>query len=133
MIRGLTIAVGIGLIILWIAGLSSPVSTPWLTWLDGIAGLFAFSVAGGIASYNNRSRRSGSAFVLSLGLFVLWLIGLSTGVVAWQIWWTFAFACAELIVAFIGGSMKPRSAMPYPDNELERKRREDEISRRKVS
>ncbi len=133
MVRGLTIAVGIGLIILWIAGLSSPVSSPWLTWLDGIAGLFAFSIAGGIASYNTRGMRGGSTFVLSLSLFVLWIIALATGVVAWQTWWTFAFACAELVIAFIGGSMRPRSAMPYPDNELERKRREEEISRRKVS
>jgi hypothetical protein len=136
MVRGLTIAVGIGLIILWIAGLSSPNSSTWLTWLDGIMGLFAFSIAGGLSQYNTRMNtrgaRAGGPFMLSLGLFVLWIIAVASGVIAWQTWWTFAFACAELVVAFIGGAQRGRVAQ-YPGDELERRRRDEEISRRKVS
>lgn len=97
MFRGVSVALGIGLIILWIAGLSAH-SALWLTWLDGIAGLVAILL--GVAVVGSVARAGvGGWGLLALGLFVLWIIGLAAHAPLWLAWWTFAFACAFVVLA----------------------------------
>ena len=132
MIKGLTLAVGTGLTILWIAGLSSPISSIWLTWGDGIAGLLAFSIAGNMATDNTHETKGGSSFMLSGGLFVMWVVAYSTGIVSWQIWGTFTFASTEMIIALMGGAMRTRTTANYPPEPRVR-RRHQAVQRRKVS
>ena len=103
MYRGVAIALGLGLLVLWIAGLSyhAPV---WLAWLDGVAGLIAFIVAWAfLASAMVGVAMSGG---LALGLFVLWIIALGSRGGIWMAWWTFGFAAAFslLAVAAMGGA-----------------------------
>ena len=106
MIKSWSIIFGIGLGILWLAGLGAPLATPWLTWLDAVAAFLSFVIAGGISDTSERRVRLGSPVGLSLGLFALWIIGLATGVVAWQAWWNFAFAVAYLILGFASGGVR---------------------------
>ena len=96
MFRGVSVALGFGLIILWIAALSAH-AAPWLTWLDGIAGLIAIVLGISAARVAQIGVPAGGA--LALGLFVLWIIALSAHGPLWLAWWTFAFACAFVVLA----------------------------------
>jgi hypothetical protein len=96
MLKKMSAVLGVGLLILWIAGLGSPTAQGWLTWLDGVAALCAFAISGFTPNYASKNVRVGQPIALSGGLFALWIIGLATGAVSWLCWWTFAFACAFL-------------------------------------
>src|SRR5579885_1766130 len=118
MIKSWSIIFGIGLGILWLAGLGAPSATPWMTWLDAVGALCAFLIAAGVSDGSARGRRVSSTLLLSIGLYVLWIAGLSSGVVAWQNWWTFAFACGFLILAIGSGAMRRVSATRPEAGEL---------------
>jgi ABC-type transport system involved in cytochrome c biogenesis permease subunit len=98
MLKSVSTILGLGLVVLWVAGLSSPDAANWMTWLDGLAALCAFGIAAYATPYATRNSRAGMPIVLSVGLFILWLAGQSAGVVPWMSWWNFAFACAFLIL-----------------------------------
>jgi hypothetical protein len=103
MMRTAHIALGVGLVILWIAGLARH-STPWMSWLDGLAGLIAFA---GAASAGRDARVGQWASAgLTVGLFALWIIGLSVDASRALSWWNFAFACAFLLLAVTAGSWR---------------------------
>jgi hypothetical protein len=87
---------GIGLAILWIVGLTTPGATGWLTWMSGLAALGAFMLSGSLTGSTSRRLNSSVPIGLSLILFFYWIIGLSTGAVAWQTWSTFVFGCIFL-------------------------------------
>ncbi len=116
MTKGLTVILGIGLIILWIVGLGDPVAPGWLTWLDGVAGLCAFGIAGAMAPASTRGVRMGGPILLAIGLYALWVIGLATHAVPWLKWWTFAFADAFLLVG-IGATGEQRRISPVSEVE----------------
>ena len=54
MIRSFSVVLGIGLVVMWIAGLSTLNSPTWMNWLDLVAAIGAFVVAGAV----NESRAS---------------------------------------------------------------------------
>jgi hypothetical protein len=108
--RGISIVLAVGLVILWLVGLNRH-ATPWLTWLDVVAALCAFAIAAGIAG-RTRGADVGAPVVLAIGLFVLWIIGLSTHASMWLVWWTFAFACAFLFVGVGAGAQRPQITQP---------------------
>lgn len=97
MFRPVSVVLGVGLIVLWIAGLSAH-ATGWLTWLDGLAGLLAIAIGLSFAAHLARGGMAGWGG-LALGLFALWIIALSAGGTLWLAWWTFAFACGFLVLA----------------------------------
>lgn len=103
MIRGISIVLAIGFAVLWIIGLATH-ATAWLTWLDLLVAVLAFAI--GLASGDVR-QTSGSLIALSIGAFVLWIIGLVDRSEAWLVWCTFAGACA-LLADGIGAAMMPR-------------------------
>jgi hypothetical protein len=105
MVRGISIALGIGLVILWLVGLSNH-ATAWLTWFNGLGALAAFGVAASAPEGIATSRAAGGPFGLSGALFVLWIVAMVTRADHWLAWWTFAFACAFLIVGFLGSSQR---------------------------
>ena len=100
MVRASSIVLGAGLVILWAVGLGNH-ATAWLTWLNGLGALCAFGIAAAIVPNMTLSGRVSPPIVLSIGLFVLWIIALATHAEAWLAWWTFAFACAFLLVGII--------------------------------
>lgn len=103
MLKGWSLALGVGLAILWIAGLSATAAAPWLTWLDAVGAICAFVIAATVSDASDRNIRAGSTGALAVGLFALWIIGLSSAVPGWQAWWNFAFACASGILAIATG------------------------------
>ena len=108
MFRGVSVVLGIGLIILWIAGLSSHATHggAWLTWLDGVAGLVAIAIGVGVGK---QARMGVPGWgLIALGLFILWIVGLAAAAPVWLAWWTFAFACAFVILAASGTSGNER-------------------------
>ena len=106
MVRGVSVALAIGLVILWIVGLGEH-ATAWLTWLDGLGAQFGFALAGGIVPGLSNAAAAAGPIALAIGLGILWIIGLATHTEAWLTWWTFAFAVAYLIVG-IGAGMARR-------------------------
>jgi len=94
MVRSWSIVLGIGLAILWVAGMNDPYAPGWLVWLDGVAALISFLVAGMASDGLVERRDAAGPFALALGLGLIWAIGLAERVVPWVAWWTFAFACA---------------------------------------
>lgn len=106
--KALAIICGIGLGILWIAGLQSPMAAGWLTWLDGVGAVFSFAAA---ANYGTRASRVGTPAIVSAGLFALWIIGLVTNGLPWQNWWTFVFACLMGVAAIAGNRPQARTGL----------------------
>jgi hypothetical protein len=96
------VVLAIGLVILWIAGLNAH-AAGWLTWLDGVAAVCAFLIAGSVASSLGRGSTSGFLVALAVGLAILWIIGLATHAALWLTWWTFGFACAFLLLGIGAG------------------------------
>ncbi len=91
------ITLGIGLGILWIAGLEA--SAPaWLVWLDLAAALL--SLVAPLVSERLGSAVKVPPFVLAVGVGLLWIVGLATGARGWLPWWNFAFALGYLVLGF---------------------------------
>ncbi len=84
MLRPGSIVLGIGLVVLWLAGLYNH-ATPWLTWLDGLGALSAFVAAGAIPDTVVRGRLAAGPFSIAVGLFILWIVGMVTGAVGWLV------------------------------------------------
>jgi hypothetical protein len=102
MIRGFSLLLAVGLLILWLAGLTNH-ATPWLTWLDGLGALCGFAVAAGASAAAGRATNTAAPIALAVGLGILWIIGLAMHTEIWLTWWTFAFGCAFFIVGIGGG------------------------------
>jgi hypothetical protein len=89
---------GIGMVVLWIAGLSSPVESRWMTWLDLVAAALTFVGVAFTTPATARNTRVSGTIALASGLFGLWVNGLIHHAVPWLTWWNFLFACAYLVV-----------------------------------
>jgi hypothetical protein len=92
----------IGLVVLWLAALSQH-ATSWLTWADVVAALCAFAIAAGAGASVTPGSSATLPLALSVGLAVLWIIGLASHASSWLAWWTFAFACAFLLIGVADG------------------------------
>jgi hypothetical protein len=105
------LAVGLG--ILWLVGLSSPVVPSWLLWLDFVVALL--SLGTGLIPDGATDLSRAAPFVLGLGLLVLWIVGLATHAVSWFTWWNFAFGVAYLLFGAAGTTERlPRRRMTGP-------------------
>jgi hypothetical protein len=102
MLRAISIILALGLVILWLVGLSQH-ATAWLSWLDGVGALFGFAIAAVVVSAMERGVRSGATIGLGIGLGILWIIGLAQHRETWLVWWTFAFACAYFLLGLGSG------------------------------
>lgn len=107
MVRGISVILGAGLIVLWIVALGQH-ATVWLTWLALVAGLCGLGIALGAGDNAGRLLGVGAPIALAVGLFVLWIIGLATRADTWLTWWDFAFACAFLLLGLIFGAAGSR-------------------------
>jgi hypothetical protein len=116
MIRGTSIVLGAGLLLLWIIGLANH-ATPWLTWLDAVGAVVAFGIAAAMVSHPpNYAMPVGGPIGLGIALFVLWIVGLSTNSTGWLAWWTFAFGCAFMVTGLLAiGERSPSGpTMTHP-------------------
>jgi len=105
MVRGSSIVLGAGLIVLWLVGLANH-ATPWLTWLTALGGLSAFGIAAAVSPARANTRHGfampvGAPIGLAIALFLLWIVALSVGATGWLAWWTFTFGCAFLILGLL--------------------------------
>ena len=87
---------GVGMLIQWIAGMSSSYASPTITWLDFGIAILSFVGVSLTKPSTDRNTRAGGTIALALGVFAIWLGGLVNGATAWLTWWNFAFACAYL-------------------------------------
>jgi hypothetical protein len=109
MVRSWAIILGVGLGILWIVGLGSPYAAPWMTWLDGAAAVLAFLVAAMANDQSSLRMRTRAPMALSLGLFVMAIIGMATNGAPFQNGWNFAFA---VLFFLVGRAEMRRPAVP---------------------
>ena len=113
MTRTISIVLAVGLVILWLAGLSRH-ATPWLTWLDVVAALCAFAIAATASANLSRSATVGEPIALAVGLGILFVVGLTTHAVRWLTWWTFVFACAFMLLGLGEATETRRVDRPRP-------------------
>lgn len=115
MVKAWSVVLGIGLVLLGLAGLGNVNGGTWISWLDFVAALGSFIVAGMIRPELEAmpaGRFSGPALI-SGSLFVMWIIGLATGSVPSSIvWWNFAFACAYGLLALAASSTRAAAIRP---------------------
>lgn len=127
--RAWTVVFGITLLGLWLAGLNSPNSAGWLTWVDGLAGVLAFLLSASIGITASRRVNIGGPTAFAVGLFVAWAVGLATGAPFWQSWWNFGVACCFAAMSAISGrrlevrGRPPSEISPTFEEERERFRR----------
>jgi hypothetical protein len=120
MLRTWTVILGLGLAILWIFGVTSRGEAGWLSWLQLVAGIYSLLVAASVDDLSPRRTRVSNTLSISIGLSVLWILALVSPVLRWQAWWTFAFACAYLVLAIVTGA---RGEPPVEEPEQEDFRR----------
>jgi hypothetical protein len=94
---------------LWFAGLAMHAQT-WLTWLNGVAAILAFIIAGMFGPGQPDNDRRWLSAVLALSLFGLWLAALISGAAPWLTWFTFAAGCVVAIIAVGGNRPMVRNA-----------------------
>ncbi len=116
MIRGWLVALGTGLGVMWLISLGATSSSPVMTWLIGIAAILSFAGAAGTSSLTDRRTVSTGIFALSLGMFGVWLIGLTDGAVQWQTWGSFAFGCAFFVLGVASTSRKTTQVLPASES-----------------
>jgi hypothetical protein len=102
LVRGSAIVLGVGLVVLWLVGLTRG-ATAWLTWCQLLVAIGSFAYAT-LPAMRTRGFGLGGPAFMAITLFVLWMVGLGAGAVSWLCWWTFGFACAYLGVGFLAGS-----------------------------
>jgi hypothetical protein len=117
MIRGTSIVLGVGLLLLWIIGLANH-ATGWLTWLNAVGAVSAFGIAAAMVPNRttNYAMPVGGPIGLGIALFLLWIVGLSTDATGWLAWWTFAFGCGFLVTGLLAiGERSPTTpTMTHP-------------------
>jgi hypothetical protein len=126
MLKKYSTLLGIGLLVLWGTGLRSAEAAPWISWLVGVGALCSFGIAAFTPSYAGKNTKMGEAVLVGTGMFILWILGMSNGVVPWMAWWTFAFACAFLLLGIVLG-LAPEKRPPM--SELASHRMEEEKER----
>lgn len=114
MLRAGTLALGSGLLLLWLIGMFDD-AAPWLYWADGCLGALSIAVAGLVLG-----RRGVLSDLLSLGGLAVALLlcsipGLLAPSMDWLSGWTFVFALghgglgmARLLVAVLQPERTPR-------------------------
>lgn len=109
MVRLWSVLYGVGLALLWLAGLLGG-GPRWYAWLDALAAVCA--VGGGTiaASVPPRLKVEGP-LALAAGLFGLWIAGLAARVPGWQAWWTFLFAVLFAVLG-AGVALSDRRSTP---------------------
>jgi len=100
------VVLGVGLVVLWIVGMSHS-ATPWLTWMVGLAGLVSFVVATLVPSEPGRAAAGGPG-VIGFALVGFWIVGLAARSTEWLTWWAFGFGCLYIVVAIASASALPR-------------------------
>lgn len=112
MVRGWMIALGVGLLVLWLAGLAG---AGWLLWLAFAVGVLSIVAGFWLPDSAPRYARGGVPGVFAAEMFVLWVVALATAQPPWQTWWIFIFGCAYLLLAAAGGAVRqPGGAEPTP-------------------
>ncbi|HVV51780.1 MAG TPA: hypothetical protein VHO06_19080 [Polyangia bacterium] len=104
------IGLSLGLVVLWVAGLSLQASA-WLTWLELLAGVVAF---GGSARFGETPRARAAGWgALAAALAVVWIVALAVRATGWLTWWTLPFAAAFAMLSLastVGRRLHPKSA-----------------------
>lgn len=106
MLRRASSILGIGLLCLWGVGLGDFSVNGWITWMDGLAAVFAFTIAILTPAFPSRREKMQGPLEISFGLFCLWGIGLLLGSAPWVSWWNLGFAMAFLLVGLAGSSKR---------------------------
>jgi hypothetical protein len=94
--KGVTLALGILLGVLWLVGLSQG-ATPWLVWWDLVAAVITIVLA--VTLVRSVGQFSNLDGAVGVGLLVLWIIALNARATTWLVWSTFVFGIAYLIAA----------------------------------
>jgi hypothetical protein len=110
MVRSWCVVLGIGLVLLGLAGLGAgAVGNNWMSWLDFVAAAVSFVVAGIFRPEVTVSlRRMSGPGLIAAGLFVMWIFGIATRSVGPAMaWWNFIFGCAYALLAVSSRRARP--------------------------
>jgi hypothetical protein len=102
MFRTLLLFFGVGMLALWIIALATD-AVDWFAWVDAIFGAIALYVGGVLHELRDRTATA-TAGLLAMGVIILWIVGLATGVDSWLTWVSFGLALALLAGVMLRGS-----------------------------
>jgi hypothetical protein len=102
MIRRVTSTLAWGLLALWLVGVITRATT-WVTWLDGMAALGAFMVAGDIGRNTDAASVVAGPLMIALGLLVVGVFAATGHAAPWMIVLTFIFTPAFVALAIWAG------------------------------
>jgi hypothetical protein len=106
MLRRVSSILGIGLLCLWGVALGDSSVSGWITWMVGLAAIFAFLIAVMTPAFPTRRERIQRPLEIAFGLFCLWAIGLFTEGAHWISWWSLGFSISFLLLALAGSSKR---------------------------
>lgn len=107
MVRKSSLALGLGLAILWALGWGLDRSAAFL-FFDAVAAIVSFGIAALVDESSDEPARAFGPGLLGLGLGVLFIVGVSTHQPLWATWLNLLFAMAYLGVAIL--AVNPRLA-----------------------
>ncbi len=97
------IGLGLGMGLLWVLGLVFG-QPAWITWLDFLAALLSLAAPAIRSPSSTTGPRSAlltaGPFSLGIGVGLLWIIALASGVSEWMTWLNFVGAVAYLLLGF---------------------------------
>lgn len=114
MLKRLTTVLGVGLLALWAFGLGDARASAWVVWLLGLGSLWSLGIALLSSDIPSQAERVTQPLALAVGLFAVWLIGVTVDSVDWLNRWTFVAALAYLFLGISGFVKKKRPSGVYP-------------------
>ena len=109
MLKRVSTGLGMGLLALWALGLGDPGASSWVVWLLGLGALWSFGIALFSSDIPAQAERVAQPLALSVGLFAVWLIGITLDSSQWLNRWTFIAGVAYFLFGVSGlAKAKPR-------------------------
>jgi len=135
MVKGFTITLGAGLLLLSLAALGATVFPIWYVWLDLIAATAAVSAGvfklGEPRSKSEKSRQVEIPIIISIGMFAIWIVAVAIAIPNWLAWWNFGFAVAFMLLGIVASAGISQSEAIYPPEEIRESLRKNGWSNRR--
>jgi|GEM_PF-918570 hypothetical protein len=114
MLKRVSTLLGVGLLALWALGLGDTAASSWVVWFLGLGSLWSFGIALFSSDIPSQSERIAQPLALSVGLFAVWLIGITIDSAQWLNRWTFVAAVAYFLFGVSGLTRRKRAAQVHP-------------------
>jgi hypothetical protein len=110
MLRASLCALGVTMVLLWLVGVVDG-ATPWMTWLDGIAGVLTLLLVPVTRPTTGPIAAAVGPLLLGGGLIAMFIVAAGVHASGWLTWFTLAFGAGYVMFAafaFAVRAVEPR-------------------------